>query len=184
MLGFDPKGDFEKVIDGSENVTLEVSGTANRVVLNAHRNQISTEEVEASNGLAKLGDTIWQWPTSETPTQPALGSVIVDGDGNNWTILSIDKRVMNTVWSAICRNLAVEARLDTLVTIQTATYAKDADGVAVPTWSDAYTSVRAKVQPITQTPEVEHDADETEQTVRIILESDLAFVPAAQTIGS
>jgi head-tail adaptor len=73
----------------------------------------------------------------------------------------------------------VEARLDTLVTIQSATYAKDADGVAVPTWSDAYTSVRAKVQPITQTPEVEHDADETEQTVRIILESDLAFVPAA-----
>jgi hypothetical protein len=50
MPSFDPKGDFETVIDGSENVTLEVSGTANRVVLNAHRNQISTEEVEASNG--------------------------------------------------------------------------------------------------------------------------------------
>ena len=179
-MSFDPSGDFASIVDGLEAVTLSVSGLADQSILNAHRNQVSTAEVEASNGQTKQGDTIWQWPLSETPTQPVLGSTIVDGDGDTWTILIVNEQVLASKWQATCRDLAVEANLNTLVTIQSATYAKGEHGDAVPTWADAYTSVRARVQEIDQTTEVEHDADETAKRYRIILAADLSI----DTVGA
>lgn len=178
---FDPSTDFETVVDGLEAATLQVAGQADQPVDNAHRNQVREQEADASAGDVKLGDTIWQWPVAETPARPPLGSALVDGQGNRWTILRLDEQVLGSKWSATCRDLAVEARLDTLVTIQRAAYAKDAAGEAIPTWSDLHTGVRAKVQPTSQTPEVEADADVTDRQYEIILADDLAVVPGGDT---
>lgn len=180
-MSFDPSADFADVVDGLEAATLTYRGSGvTAALLHSHRNQIRERELEAAGGDAKLGDVIWQWPVSESSTWPELGSTLTDGDGDVWTILTLDKQVMRSKWSALCRNLAVEARLDTLITIQQATYTKGIGGALVATWADVYASVRARVQLITQRPEVEHDADETEETYRIILESDLSI----DTIGA
>lgn len=162
-------------MDGLEAVTLSVSGIADQSILNAHRNQLMRAEAEAADGDVRQGDTIWQWPKSETPTRPPLGSTITDGDGNVGTILRLNEQVLGSKWEAITVNLAVEAKLDTLITIQVATYSKAAGGEAIATWTDLYTAVRAKVQPVTHTPEVEHDRDETRHEFRIILGADLAI---------
>ncbi len=176
-MSFDPSGDFADVVDGLEAATLSVSGLGDQSILNAHRNQITNAEIEASNGKARQGDTIWQWPVSETPTRPVLGSTLTDGDGRVWTILAIHKQVLSSKWSAVCRELDIEDGSATLITIQKATYTKGTHGAAVATWANEYTNVRARIQLAAQTIEVEHDADETEDTYRIILESDLSVDP-------
>jgi len=176
---FDPSSDFETVTDGLEAVTLQVAGQEDQAIAHAHRNQAKNAEADEADGDVRQGDTTWQWPAAESPTRPPLGSVIVDGAGDHWTILAIDNQVLRSKWSATCRNLAVEARLDTLVTIQQAVYAKSDAGEAVPTWEDLHAGVRAKVQPITKTPEIESDAETTDQAYEIVLEADLADVPAA-----
>jgi len=175
ILTFDPSEDFETVVDGLEDAILQVAGRDDQLI-HAHRNQVTMKEAAVSNGLVRQGDTIWQWPTDESP-RPSLGSVIVDGDGDRWTILGIDEQVLGSKWSATCRNLAVEARLDTLVTIQIANYSKDEAGEAIPSWSDYATDVRARVQPVAQTPTVDDDQNTTELKYEIILEEDLPLLP-------
>ena len=175
-------GDFAKVVDGLEAVTLTYrDGSSTEVaVTHAHRREIGWREAERSGGDAKAGDTVWRWPASEAATLAPLGSTITDSDGTVHTILEVgESHQVLGQYRARTRDLAHEARLDTLVTVQSATYAKDADGVAVPTWADAYTSVRAKVQPEQHAAEVEHGADEVERMVRIVLAADLAIVPGA-----
>ncbi len=179
-MTFDPSSDFGDIVDGLEAVTLSVSGIDDQAIVRAHRNQVTNQQVEASNGQTRQGDTIWQWAISETPTRPILGSTITDGDSEVWTILQIAEQVLASKWSATCRDLAVEANLDTLITIQQATYAKSDAGAAVPTWADVYTDVRARVQPVDQLPELDHDRDETERRYRVILASDLAI----STVGA
>jgi len=174
-MSFDPSGDFAEIVDGLEAATLSVSGLADQSILNAHRNQVTNTEIEASNGKVRQGDTVWQWPISETPTRPVLGSTITDGDGRAWTILQIHKQVMSSKFSAVCRERKVEEIAATLITIQVATYAKGTHGALEPTWANVYTEVRAKVQPVDQTLEVEHDADETADMYRIILAAELAI---------
>jgi len=177
---FDPSGDFADIVDGLEEVTLTYRGGISITLSNGHRREVNWHEIEASGGDVRAGDTIWRWPESESPTQPKLGSYLTDSDGNVFVILELaPSHQCLGQYVARTRDLVHEAALDTLVTIQQASYAKDDDGVAVPTWADAYTSVRAKVQPVTYTPEVEHDADDVERTVRIILESALSIVPGA-----
>lgn len=172
--------DFADVVNGLETVTLAYRNGSSVTINHAHRRAVTWKEIEASGGDVRAGDTVWQWPQSESAAQPPLGSTLTDSAGDVWTILGINPSHQITAkWTAVCRQLAVEERLDTLVTIQVATYTKDDWGVAVPTWADAYTDVRARVQPVTQTPDVAHDADEVEQLVRIMLESDLVIVPGA-----
>jgi head-tail adaptor len=180
MVTFDPSADFADVVDGLESVTLAYREGSSVTVANAHRREVNWHEIEASGGDVRGGDTIWHWPQSESASQPPLGSTITDSDGNVFTILEISpSHQCLAKWVARGRDLVHEARLDTLVTIQSATFAKDADGVAVASWADAYASVRARVQPVSYTAEVEHDADEVERMVRIILESALSIVPGA-----
>ena len=174
-MSFDPSEDFALIVDGLEAATLSVSGLADQSILNAHRNQVTNTEIEASNGKVRQGDTVWQWPVSETPTRPVLGSTITDGDGRVWVIIEINEQVLSSKFSAVCRERKVEEIADTLITIQVATYSKGDHGALEPTWANVYTSVRAKVQPIDQTLEVEHDADETADMYRIILAADLAI---------
>jgi len=169
---FDPSTDFETVGDGLEIVTLQVYGEDDQTIEHAHRNQVTMKEAAASNGLARQGDTIWQWPLAETPTRPPLGSVIVDGKGDRWTILGIDEQLLGSKWSATCRNLAVEAQLDTLVTIQAASCSKDDAGEAIPSWGDLITDVRARVQPVAAAPDVDGDQNITDLKYEIILEQD------------
>jgi hypothetical protein len=61
-----------------------------------------------------------------------------------------------------------------------ATYEKDAAGEAIATWAVAFADVRARIQPVDQTADVEQDADATIDRYRIILAQDLAV----DTVGA
>jgi hypothetical protein len=179
---FDPSGDFETIVDGLEPITLRATGKPSVSVPLAHRGNVSAEEAEASNGQLKQSDTVWQWPSdpAEPLESPALGSTILDGALNVWTILAIRLQVLSHAWEAVTRNLAVEAGLNNAVTILRATYTRDASGEAIPTWSVLSSGLRARVQPVDSEADVLQGADQVTAEVRIVLE---ASAPAAWLAG-
>jgi len=179
---FAPSGDFEAIVDGLEPVTLRVAGEPSVSIPLAHRGHVSAAEAEASNGQLRQSDTVWQWPSDpSTPlVQPVLGSTILDGALQVWTILAVRLLVLSHVWEAVCRNLAVEAGLNNAVTILRATYTRDDSGEAIPAWSVFQSGLRARVQPVTSEAEVTLGADRVAAEVRIVIEESL---PAAWIAG-
>jgi len=166
--------DFASIVDGLEEVTLVVAGRADVAVTSAHRNQLAMDDPDQAAGEVRRGSTVWQWPLSETPERPPLGSVIVDDAGNRHTILELAEQVLGSKYSAVTVNLAVKAGLDNLVVIEQATYAKDSHGEAVPTWETIVEDVQARVQPISQQTAIEHGQDATEASCEILLADDLS----------
>jgi len=168
-MAFDPSNDFAAIVDGLEAVTLEVRGRDDQAITNAHRGQHDRREAEPSDGQVLAAATIWQWPSDESE-RPPLGSVIVDGDGQRYTIIELAEQVLGAKYSATCRRLSIEAGLDTTVTIEQAAWTKSTAGEAVATWATLLAGQRARVQPVAQTTEIEHDARETNQRYDVILE--------------
>jgi len=182
MLAFDPRDDFGTIVDGLEPITLRMTGESPVSVPLAHRNQISTEEVEASNGQLKQSDTVWQWPAdpAQPLVKPPLGSTIRDQHLTVWTILAIRLQVMSHKWEAVCRDLAIEAGLNNAITILQATYTRDNSGEAIATWTVLSSGLRARVQPVDSEAEVLHGADQVTAEARILVEEPL---PAAWLAG-
>jgi hypothetical protein len=173
MVEFDPSGDFAAIMDGLEAVTLAVRGRADTTIQHAHRNQYQSDDPGQAAGEIRRGMTTWQWPASESPDRPPLGSVLVDSTGRRHTILDLSERVLSSKYSATCIDLAVEARLDNLVTIERATYTKNVRGEAVASWSVLAENVEARVQPLGEDLSVEDGRDTTAAGFEIILGRDI-----------
>ena len=120
--------DFTSITDGLSSVT--VGGLS---VTNALRRQISIKEAESSGGKYLASDVTFHFPLTEHATQPDLGAIIADSDGN-WRIVSAAKQTLNTRWRCVCRLLAIDPT--SIVTIQLATYSKGTGGAMEPTWAD------------------------------------------------
>jgi len=176
--------DFETYVDNIESVTLTIRG-GDSYTAKAHRNQVQTLEHRPDGGDIRQGDLIWHVSATmdsgeelEDLSEVPLGSTLTDPEGLVWTILNANLQVWRSKWEFHTRNLTIVAGLDTLVTLQHCTYTKDINtGERVETWTDHTTSIRAKIQPQTKTPEIEHDTDETEELYEVVLESSLSIVP-------
>ncbi len=173
MVTFDLSTDFDDVVDNLEAITLgapsEVDwdtmtvdewdeltvdewdallvGDTTTAISSALRRALTTKEMAVSDGLYRNGDVVWHFAASAVSTAPVPSDLIIDSDSNQWTILEVSLQTLSNRYRCITRNLAISEELNTLVTIQKATFAKDADGAQEPTWADYRTSVRAKVQP-------------------------------------
>lgn len=147
-LAFDPGDDFARISDGLENVTFSKPGSSVTVaVAHALRRGVTLREAEKSGGRVTAADVVWQLPVAELPDHPQPGDAIVDGDGWRWTLLEVQAAAVAGRWRCVARNLAVAHRLDDVVEIQEATYAKGAGGAAEPAWHTWQTGLRARIQP-------------------------------------
>lgn len=177
-MPFDPRGDFELLVDGLATVTYEPphqDGSAWPVqVVKALRRAVSRREIEASNGLALNSDTRWHVSCLILTGEPRIGGVIVEADDTRWTILDVARETLGSRWAMNCRNMAIVYDLNAIATIEKATYAKAAGGAVEPTWS-AVARIRARVQPQSSTITVDADQPISTTTHRIILEREFSF---------
>lgn len=182
-MTFDPSTDFEDIVDGLQAVTLEVRGGSSVSIAHAHRNQHRRLEADPANGKSLAALTTWQWPMTES-SRPPLGSVIVDATGDRYTVVAISEQVLGSKYSADCRRLSVEFGLDTYVDLLKASYAKNAQGEAIATWTAIATGLRARVQPSEEVAEIKHRADEVSPRFAVILERDLpaAHIPVGANL--
>jgi hypothetical protein len=185
--------DFELYVDNLTYATLTIANSAQAgqtfQITTAHRNQVSAREYAPSNGNVRRSDTIWQFPITQanvaTPIIP-LGSTLtlhpsVSSSGVNdaevWTILSCSKQIWSSKWEVLCRNLAMEANLNTQADIIRATYSSNYDGERIPSWALVSANVRANFQPVTSESKAEKDRDHSDLLYDITLESAPSFTP-------
>lgn len=177
---FDFTPDFY-MFDNLTSLTLRATGQADATIPRAINSPADWSEAEQAGGNVLAGDRVWTWPIVSTPTQPALGSILVDVEGNSWTILSITKQPIVNTWSARCRNLFIVYGLNNLATVLKATYTRTAaSGEAVPTWATYLSGIAARFQPAEQDTQILADAEWSKTTYNVYLGTDI-FDPITPT---
>lgn len=155
------------VMDGLQELTLRVTGLDDVFIPAAFDEPVKYKEIEASNGQLRQGDHMFVWQKKCNP-RPPLGSILIDEEGVQWTILSITFKDQIDTWEAGCRALAVEAGLDNVCTILRAnSYTKNASGEAVPVWTTIATDLEARWQPWDEEAQIHLDADFSKTTYHV-----------------
>ena len=174
-LEFDPNEDLAGVTDGLVAVTVTRPGSSTSTeVAHALRRMVRTREAEESEGRYTAGDVTWHLPASELAFAPRPGDVIVDTDGQRWTVLDVQHTALGDRWRCVSRNLAVVHGLDEYVDVEKATYAKGDGGADEPTWRVWRTGLRAKIQPARVLVKDEHEQRTAAAEFKVFLAEDLA----------
>ena len=128
----DPSDDLTTVSDGLETVTLlrrgSTSGLAGTVIAHALRRAISAAEAAIvttgdvhknvpSDGQYAAAAVVWHLPVTELPMAPQLGDVILDGQGQRWTILEVKRTTLGTRWRCETRDVTVAFGLDDTISV-------------------------------------------------------------------
>lgn len=150
--------DFITVTDGLHPVTLtRPDGSLTVEVVHALRLTIRTEEARRSGGHYTTSDVVWHLPAAELPQAPRLGDVLVDLQGQRWTLLQVQEAAQGHRWRCVARNLAVVHGLDQTVDLEKATYTKSLLGASKATWEPWRTGLQARIQPRTVAVGERHD---------------------------
>ena len=187
---FNPGGDFSLVADKTEAVTLlrrgSTPGEPGTAIAHALRRTVQSGEFAAKNrdesrryvnsdGQCVAADADWHLPAAELQAPPAIGDVILDGDGRRWTILELELIMLRSRWKCSARDLAIAYGLDDTITILKAEYAKSDGGAAEANWQTWRTGVRARIQPVEIKVDVENSAVCAASLYRIFMEGELAL---------
>jgi len=183
MLDFatDIQDDFAAIVDGLTAVTIVSRDATETEVEHCLRRAVNHREAAASDGKYTTDDVVFHFPTEEAE-RPELGAVIRDEDGD-WTVLEVAKQTLNHRYRCVCRNLVIVAGLDTLVTIQAATFAKGPTGALEPTWSNVATDVLAKIQIESAERDVQHNAKDTPQKATVYFASQQVLTTNNRIVG-
>ncbi len=167
VLDFDPSDDLA-ISDGTETVTLLRRGTmpggASTVISHALRRAISAAEAAIntssdvhknvpSDGQHTAATVVWHLPVAELPTAPELGDVILDADGQRWTIVEVKCATLGARWRCETKNVTISFGLDDTISVLKAvsTPGSAGSGETTTTWRTWRTGVRARIQPIETT---------------------------------
>ena len=179
-FNFDPSDDLGLVADGVETVTLLRRGstidTAGETIVRAVRRSMSAAEATilasgdvhktvAGDGLHTAFAVVWHLPCTELAAAPRLGDVLLDADGQRWTILGVKHATLGARWRCETRNVAIAYGLDDTISILKA--------VTSVKWRIWLTGIRARIQPLRTVVTTSDDIATTTHTYRIFIEENL-----------
>jgi hypothetical protein len=114
----------------------------------AKRRMLNSREKAASLGAYTAGQLKWIVPRAVLgDVRPKEGDVIVDADGERWTVLSFDLGKWRQTWQMVCINLAIAHDLRDVCDVQRAVVTYDASGAAHKEWSALHAGLSCRVQP-------------------------------------
>lgn len=167
MLTFDPSTDFQ-TFDGQVEVQLQpgpaAAAGAVTVTTDAVRRWITTAEVEASNGRYTSDDVVFHLSGVGLSRRPLVGDTLVEGS-NNWTVLTCRHESLTDRWEVVVRQLAVSG-VNTVVTVQKASFSTSEDGVQEATWADEHVDLPAAFQLVSGSETEEHGKPEMKPRYR------------------
>ncbi len=181
-LDFDPSDDLSTLTDGTEAITLlrrgSTPGAGGTVIAHALRRAITAGQAAivnrgdvrkyvVSDGQYTALDLVWHLPVSELSDAPRLGDVILDGDNQRWTILTVKKATLGARWRCETRNVSVAAGLDDTITVL--------KKVGESAWRTWRTGIRARIQLLETKIDADAESPSTTSRYRIFVEEDLAL---------
>jgi len=181
-VALDITGDFS-VVDNLETITVTLKDTTSESVASCFSTPIRTREIEASDGRYTVGDIRFHVPVDNTTSPPDVGGTITTAGGAVYTILDVSNAGMSGIYKCGARLLDIYNELNTLITVQVATWAKNANGVQEATWANEATSVRAKIQPATEQIESDEGSRNVRKRFTIYLEADRVMDHSRRIIG-
>ena len=181
-LDFDPSDDLSTLADGTETVTLlrrgSTPGAAGTVIAHALRRAITAGQAAivnrgdvrksvVSDGRYTALDLVWHLPVAELPESPRLGDVILDGDNQRWTILTVKRATLGARWRCETRNVSVVTGLDDTISVL--------KKVGESAWRTWRTGIRARIQLLETKIDADTESPSTTSRYRIFVEEDLAL---------
>jgi hypothetical protein len=184
----DPSDDLAAVFDGIETVSLLRRGTTpgatGTVIAHALRRAMSAVEAAVvtrgdvhknvpSGGRHTAAAVVWHLPVVELPVMPQLGDIVLDGDGQRWTILAVKRTTVGTRWRCETKNVAVAFGLDDTISVLKAIDGSGICGPGETMWRTWQTGIRARIQPIETKITRSDTAVSTTNRYRIFVEENL-----------
>lgn len=182
-LTLDLTADFS-VVDNLETVTVTRLDKEHEDVESSFFTPIKTREITASNGRYTAGDVRCHLPIVNTTMKPVVGGTITTTGGDVYVILDVDNAGMSGIYKCGARRLSIYDELDTYVSIQRATWAKDAFGVQSATWATEHANVRARIQPATQVIEQDENARRAKKRFSVSFSTDQVLDHDRRLIGA
>jgi hypothetical protein len=179
-IAWNTTGDFSKVVDATEPVTLLRRGSASKITIAvAWRFSHRSVEREPTGGYVVATDVVWQfeWPAEER--LPALDDRLRDASGACYTILAVERTQGDTRVKCEARNLRIAHGLDCLVTIDEATWTDD----EITGWQTLRPAVHARIQP--QETNVDESAEPVSSTAlfRVTLDDETLLDHRHRIVG-
>ena len=169
---FDHTADFY-MLDNLEPITLRIAGQADQAIPQALSEPADWKDPDQAGGNVLEGDILWVWPIVATPTQPPLGSLLIDSNGTAWTILNVTRKQHVQTWEAHTRNLSIVYGLNNFASVYKATYAKSPGGEALATYSLLLSGIPARFQPIETEAQILEDSAWPKTTYHVYLGQDI-----------
>lgn len=166
------------VLDGTAAVTLTPSGSGSAdAIAHALPRQITTKEAAESNGAYVVGDLVWSLPAEEVAVAPKPRDTITEADGTIWTIVAVDRATLRTRYRCWCKRYRLEDLLDTTVDIEIGTAVPGVRGQVTFAYAAVYSSLAARIQPISMDAEAEAER-------RILAPSHKIYLGSAVTVDA
>lgn len=138
-------------IDGWESVThtsRRTAGDLTSLVQGALRAPVSLREREASGGVYRGDDVVWELPAANVTYDPKPADLITDADDNEYTVLEVRGPLYGDFWACTCRDLVLAGDLDESVDHLAASAVVNAYGSRVVTHAVAATDIPARIQEV------------------------------------
>lgn len=145
-LTYSFSSDFD-IVDGLTEAVIADENGGRSVDMSAVVHPVSFREAEVSDGRYTTSDVAVEFPVTDVTDSihPQIGGLITI-ERNSWVIIDRVQKSVTGIWRCVCRRLVVRDELDTLITIQQATWQKNSHGIQQATWTDAYSNIRARIQ--------------------------------------
>ena len=171
-MNLDLTDDFA-TLDNLEPLTLRVAGLPLASIPRALSEPAQWKDPDEAGGNVLEGDQLWIWPIPATPVRPPLGSLLIDGNGTAWTILSLTRKDHLNVWEAHGRALSIVYNLNNFAQVLKAAWTKSPGGEAKPTWQTILAAIPARFQPVHQDAQILEDAEWPKTTYHVFLGTDI-----------
>ena len=141
----DATEDFLMITDHLQAITWMRPGSSFSVVMDALRTSSYVRTERAKLGRYQQHDSIWHLPATTSDVPPQLGDLILDAEGNRWTVLSFRRSIDGGRWRLVTRDMVTAHRLKDFVDIDYATFEQDERGNETPVWHPWRTGLPARV---------------------------------------
>ncbi len=188
MVVFDITNDFESVCnDFRKTATLRVD-TTDTALPSVLATPKTIKELEPSGAKVTRDGMQFTWARSYTPTQPPVGSIIIDANGTYWTIWKVTNRQRVETYAVFCLDLNIVTAASNYATVLRADYVKGTANEAKAVWRGLWSNhingnsqdtIKAHFQQSEETSELEFGSEWRKEMFRVYFQD-----PVPMTLAS
>jgi hypothetical protein len=139
--------DFADVVDGLETVTLRRRESNTVVAVTAARRLAAvSREAEVSAGAVVRSDVEWHLVLGDD-TAPQVGDIVIDAQGNHWTILVAEQLPHLQRWKCAARELRIVYGCGERVDIERPVWS-EGESPEIVGWTYVVTALPVRIQPV------------------------------------